>query len=246
MRNALASVPEWQWQRWDNGRLDGAARIYALGTLSDLEALAQSGDRRAQYLLGRAYISGTNGAAQDSARAEAWNRQAGEAGDARAQFSLGLGMQTETDRRWLQRAARAGHAGAMYHFGIMLAEGRGGPRDDAEAVRWYRRGASVGDDFAMAALGNMYVAGRGVARNDAEALRLYRQSAALGNFTGMHGLGFMYAEGRGGVVRDEAEAVRWWRQAALGGVGSSARELDRRGITWRPAPLPAPPRASRN
>ncbi len=242
MRDALASVPEAQWQRWDDARFDGADRILRLGTFSDLEALAQSGSRRAQFLLGWNHLSGTHGAPQDSARAAAWNRQAAEAGDARAQFRL-AGLQTEEDRRWMRRAATAGHINAMYHLGLMFAQGLGGPRDDAEAVRWYRRAALAGHDMAMAALGNMYVAGRGVPRNDVEALRLYRQSAALGNSTGMHGLGFMYAEGRGGLARDEAEAVRWWRQAALSGVESSARELDRRGITWRPVVI-APARAA--
>jgi TPR repeat protein len=241
IRDALASVPEAQWQRWDDARLDGAERIWALGTLSDVEALAQSGNRRAQYLLGYAYRAGSHGAPSDGVRAEAWNRQAAEAGDARAQFGMS-GIQTEADARWLRRAAQAGHSNAMYHLGLMLAEARGVARNDAEAVRWFRRSAADGHEAAMAYLGIMFMQGRSVARDDAEAVRWFRRSVDGGGcLFACYFLGRMYAEGRG-IARDDAEAVRLYRASINSGDNRAGAELDRRGIVWR-TPIVAAPSA---
>src|SRR5205807_420797 len=46
-----------------------------------------------------------------------------------------------------------GDAKAQYGLGFMYREGRGVPRDDAEAVRWYRKAAEQGDAMAQHALG---------------------------------------------------------------------------------------------
>ena len=46
----------------------------------------------------------------------------------------------------LSRRARAeeGVAEAQFNLGVMYAEGRGVPQDDAEAARWYRLAAEQG------------------------------------------------------------------------------------------------------
>jgi TPR repeat protein len=42
-------------------------------------------------------------------------------------------------REW-RPLAEAGDASAQYNLGVMYANGEGVPEDDAEAVKWYRKG----------------------------------------------------------------------------------------------------------
>ena len=62
----------------------------------------------------------------------------------------------------LRRAADQGNADAQFNLGVMYAEGRGVPRDDAEAARWYRCAADQGEAAAQFNLGLMYAKGEGV------------------------------------------------------------------------------------
>ena len=83
-------------------------------------------------------------------------RARAEAGDAEAQFNLGVmyafGRGVTQDYAqavsWFRKAADQGYAEAQYNLGFRYAIGQGVPQDDAEAVRWYRLAADQG--FALA------------------------------------------------------------------------------------------------
>ena len=62
----------------------------------------------------------------------------------------------------------------------MYADGRGVPRDDAQAVRWYRKAADQDYPPAQYSLGVMYANGRGVPRDDSHAMTWYRKAAEQG------------------------------------------------------------------
>jgi TPR repeat protein len=94
--------------------------------------------------------------------------RAGKAAYQRGDYATALG-------EWLPLAQR-GDASAQYNLGVMHAEGRGVPRDDAAAVRWYRKAADQGDVDAQRSLGLMYATGRGVPRDDVEAWRWLRKA----------------------------------------------------------------------
>ncbi len=81
--------------------------------LQECKPLAEQGDAKAQYILGRMYDLG-EGVPQDYAEAAKWYRKAAEQGDAKAQFALG----------------------AMYSYG------RGVPQDYVQAHKWYNLAAS--------------------------------------------------------------------------------------------------------
>jgi TPR repeat protein len=68
----------------------------------------------------------------------------------------------ERIRAWFGCAAEAGDAVAQLHYGLCLAEGLGGARDEVAALRWLRRSA---DHTANAQYwyGRMLVEGRGAA-----------------------------------------------------------------------------------
>ena len=82
---------------------------------------------------------------------------------------MGLSAQDNLDT--VRQAAEQGYAYAQNNLGVMYANGRGVPKDDAEAVRWFRLAAEQGDAAAQYNLGLMYANGEGVPKDDAEAVR---------------------------------------------------------------------------
>ena len=62
-------------------------------------------------------------------------------------------------------AVEQGHASAQYNLGVMYANGKGVPEDDAEAVRWYRMAAEQSNASAQYNLGVMYYTGSGVLKD---------------------------------------------------------------------------------
>ena len=80
----------------------------------------------------------------------------------------------------LRARAEAGVPGAQFNLGVIYAEGRGMPQDEAAAVYWYRLAADQGLAEAQFNLGGMYAQGRGVSQDEAEAARWYRLAAAQG------------------------------------------------------------------
>jgi len=94
----------------------------------------------------------------------------------------------------------------------MYDDGRGVPRDYAEAVRWYRMAAEQGNARAQFSLGSMYDHGEGLPRTTP---RLFAGTASggTGNADAQNSLGLGYEDGQG-APQDHAEAARWYRKAA--------------------------------
>jgi TPR repeat protein len=83
-------------------------------------------------------------------------------------------------RAW-RPLAEAGQARAQYHLGLLYEEGRGVGRDTAEAARWYRAAAVQGHAPAQNALAILIVQGQGTARDPVEAYRWFALAARAGN-----------------------------------------------------------------
>jgi len=180
-------------------------------------------------------------------------------------------------REW-KAAAEAGQAEAQFDLGLLYAQGLGVPRDMEEAGRWYRKAAEQGNAEAEFALGQMYSRGWGVPRDQADALRWlqmanspdtegpptewavvegygvpqdqkqaaywYQLAAEKGHAEAQYNLGRLYATGKG-VAHDEEQAARWVRAAASQGYapaqarlgmryasGSGMTQDDRRAYFW--------------
>ncbi len=121
---------------------------YALA-MQQLPPLAESGDPKAQYLLGLMYYRG-HGVKQDDALAA----------------------------KWFHRAADQGQAEAQFNLGVMYAEGQGVPQDNAEGIRWYRLAADQGEPRAQYNLGVSYAEGYGVEENFVTAYVWFNLAAA--------------------------------------------------------------------
>ena len=78
----------------------------------------------------------------------------------------------------LRAKAEQGDVQAQYNLGIMYETGRGGPQDDAEAVRWYRLAGDQGNPSGQLNLGLMYATGRGVPQDYVQAYMWLSLSAS--------------------------------------------------------------------
>lgn len=65
--------------------------------------------------------------------------------------------------------AEKGDAQAQCNLGVMYANGVGGPKDEAEAVKWFSKAAEQNCPQAQYNLGVMYANGMGVPKNEEEA-----------------------------------------------------------------------------
>ncbi|HEY0676576.1 MAG TPA: hypothetical protein VGD25_10220, partial [Immundisolibacter sp.] len=112
-------------------------------------------------------------------------------------------------------AAQAGDAAAQYALGLMYAHGDGLARDDALAAKWFAAAAAQGHAQAAYNLGVLTVNGRGVPRDYAAARGHFEQAAASVP-SAAYNLGVLYDQGLG-VAADAAQALTWYRKAADAG-----------------------------
>jgi TPR repeat protein len=129
-------------------------------------ASAQAGDARAQFNLGRMYLTGEGGP-QDYAQALKWSGLAADQGIPGAQSDLGriydqgLGVRRDPQlaATWYEKAAAQSFSSAQVSLGDMLAAGRGAPIDLKRAAELYGAAAIQGDadaQFKLATLSSRY------------------------------------------------------------------------------------------
>lgn len=164
---------------------------------NEWRALAEDGDVRSQYRLGRLYADG-----------------------------LGVEKDFRAAIHWFHQAADQGSVMAQNELALMYTIGRGVRQDHGEAAYWYGRLADNGHPNSQFLLAGMYEEGKGVPRDLPRAVFWYRRAAEQGIVQAQARLGAMYAEGRG-VTKDLVEAWAWFDLAAARGDDSAARERTR-------------------
>lgn len=95
-------------------------------------------------------------------------------GHVHALFELGQMMRNRKENlqkaaELVEKAADADYPPAMSLYGVMLSEGSGVRKDDAEAVRWFQKGALLRHTWAITNLGRMKWHGRGGLPQDRSA-----------------------------------------------------------------------------
>lgn len=124
----------------------------------------------------------------------ALTREAAAAGDVEAQFRLGRSLLLEADSNrakseeaglWLQRAAEAGHTGAMVLLGKRYRSGIGTPQNYEIAARWLGAAARAGDPEGMVEFGRLHRSGIGVEQDDVQAYVWFNRAAAALNMDGV-------------------------------------------------------------
>ncbi len=203
---------------------------------------AEQGHGGAAYNLAKMYSQGGPELAVDRAEAEKWAKAAMAKGfpdalrvkpeqpqrstEAVAIFEEGKRFYLAGDMAravpLFARCARMGDAPCQLQIGWHHEEGKGVPRNLAEAVRWYRAAAEQNAPRAQENLGTMYHLGRGVEKNCKTAVEWYARGALQNDHASLYSLGRMYQFGFG-VKEDRAKAHAFYRQSAAFG-NPKARE----------------------
>ena len=82
---------------------------------------------------------------------------------------------------WYEAAALQGNRKAMHDLAIAYAEGLGGVKSPAEAVRWFSRAASLGYVDSQFDLAVLYERGDGVPQSLLDAYKWYAIAGAKGD-----------------------------------------------------------------
>lgn len=114
-----------------------------------------------------------------------------------------------------QLAADPGAPLAQYRYGLVLLEGRGGPRDPQAAATWLQKAVDQDHLAASTLLARLYLSGpsAGVPRDPARAAALLAGAAARGDKEAQYYLGLLTRNGDG-VPKDETAALNWFLAAA--------------------------------
>jgi TPR repeat protein len=157
-------------------------------------------------------------APQNPQKAMDWYQMSAEAGDVRAQTTLGelyesgTGTQNfEEAARWYRAAAET-YAPAMADLGHLYAMGEGVPQDYSEAVKLCSKATERDGSSGMYELGLLYEQGLGVPQNFNRAMELYHEVAA-GNSDAKRRLFAIFEAGLP-IPHDSDKAIAWYRAAA--------------------------------
>ena len=165
------------------GRAYAANRQMAEAAAAFRQA-ADKGNSSAMVELGVMLGTG-NGVATDTGQARALFEKAAEAGNPRGVTNLaaltgGTPTNAVKARELLMKAADS-NPEAQYQLGLMLADGSGGPKDDAGARALFEKAAALGHVGAMVHAGAFAQIGRGGPQNTSVAKAHFARAAALGN-----------------------------------------------------------------
>ena len=156
--------------------------------VSELETLAKTGDKYAQYLMGKLWRDGPL-LTPNSTNARYWFREAAEQGHSYAQYALGKLLLSddvevcdpEQGLRWLETAAQNGNDYAAYRLGKEYYRGKNVERNLTAAAKWFDRAAQDGDQYAQYMLGKLYLMGQGVEYDKKLGIHWLTRSAVQGN-----------------------------------------------------------------
>jgi localization factor PodJL len=168
----------------------------SIAPLDKLTALANSGNAKAELIVGLKYLDGD-----------------------------GVAVSEADAAKWLTRAALAGQPVAQYRLGTLYERGRGVAADPVKSVHWYTLAAQAGNRKAMHNLAVAYASGTGVAKNLPEAARWFAKAAALGLSDSQFNLAVLYERGLG-VPQSLVDAYKWYAIAATSGDTESKARID--------------------
>jgi hypothetical protein len=183
VRHGRLSPQQARSSQFDEARKEFDASNLDLA-LKGFTPLAEAGDAKAQYYLGRIY-----GFSFQSDRAKfagtpalqiKWFTKSAQQGEMLVQIELAKlidrGFGENADRapatHWYQLAADQGSAYAQYHLGLAYEGAVGLPKDPIQAAAWYRKAAEQGFDSALYQLGLLYMSGSGVSKSNLRAYEL--------------------------------------------------------------------------
>lgn len=166
-----------------------------------------------------------------------------QAGDAHAQYLMGLlyrdgGLvipDTERARYWMEQAASQNVPAAQYALGKLLLSDDPLVHDPDQGVRWLKASAQNGNNYASYALGKEYLSGKHVLKNAGKAADYLHQASQGDNPWAQYLLGKLYLMGDG-VEQDEYTAYRCFQAAAEQGHVYAEFFMERMEQGWTASP----------
>jgi uncharacterized protein len=130
-----------------------------------------------------------------------------------------------------QSKADAGNAEAQFSLGLKFATGSRAALDYAKAAHWYLRAAHQNHALAQFNLGLMFAGGQGVAQDDAKSAMWMQMAAQQGDAGAQHHLGLRHRrasfQGRAKeALESNLEAYKWFHLAAAQGYRASDAARD--------------------
>ena len=170
-------------------------------------------------------------------------KQLAQAGDAHAQYLMGLlyrdgGLvipDTERARYWMEQAASQNVPAAQYALGKLLLSDDALVHDPDQGIQWLKAAAQNGNDYAAYVLGKEYLNGRYVFKNTEKAADYLQQAAQGDNPWAQYLLGKLCLTGNG-VEQDEEAAYQWFQAAAERGHVYAEFFVERMEQGWRASP----------
>jgi len=141
---------------------------------AEWKSMADTGDARAQRVIGNLYLNGEGRPANPKKAAQYYELSAVQ-GDVEAQLSLGtlyregIGVAQDYDQalHWLYKAAQAGHPLAQYDLAEIFYTGEGGVMQERHHSHdWYRLAAKKGVIIAQVKLAQMLLEGISVKKDE--------------------------------------------------------------------------------
>jgi TPR repeat protein len=171
-------------------------------------------------------------------------RPLAEAGDARAQYNLGIlhaegrGVPENAAeaRAWWEKAAAQNYGPALHNLASLYLGGEGVPQDFATARGLLERAVKLDQANSLYTLGKMYAEGMGGPKDMTGALGLFQRAAALGHARAQYNLGKLYRDGAPGLAPDMGRAVEYFRLAAEQGHALAQSRLATRLAAGQGAP----------
>jgi uncharacterized protein len=150
----------------------------------------------------------------------------------------------EATAKEVRKSAEAGNASAQYRLGLLYDGGVGVPQNYRQAKEWFEKAAKQGHVGAQADLGTLYLRGAGAPQSAQMALFWFRRAAEQGDVLSFAQLGWMYAEGLG-VLQDSIQAHMWYNLSAVQGEERAAEARDALAKQMTPAQIAEAQRLAR-
>lgn len=199
-----ADVPPLQPQTVNSAPIRAVPAPTQVGSLDRLTQLANSGNPKAETIVGLKYLNGE-----------------------------GVAVNEGQAFKWLTRAAASGEPIAEYRLGTLYEHGKGTPADAVKATHWYQTAAMQGNRKAMHNLAVAYAEGTGTKKDMTEAARWFSKAAALGLADSQFNLAVLYERGLG-VPQSLLDAYKWYAIAAANGDAESKSRIDALGTQLSP------------
>jgi TPR repeat protein len=180
------------------------------------QSSAALGYAPAEHEMGVLYLDG-GAIPPDPAKGLHFLNRAAAKGHAPSQSRLGFAYEQRHDfaaaAGWYRKAADRDDEMGLCNLGVLLLQGNGVAKDEAQGIALLTRAASQGSAFAKYRLAACYQQGEGVPQDYAKCVYWYGQAAADGHGPSINNLADKYEHGLG-VPQDLAKAFELYSVAA--------------------------------